>query len=140
MITAISKHTGVAYASVSFILAVAQLSFGITQPLFGIVALKKSNAFVLEVGAALLAIGLMLIPASHYYCFSAFAENIRCYLRICDHAWAHRCIYCTTDFGNYRKAVRHCKVGCLVWYRIPVSSGWRILKFLDRRHRRDHQQ
>ena len=67
MITAISDHTGVAYASVSFILAIAQLSFGIMQPVFGLLALKRSNAFVLEVGAVLLTAGLLMIPASHSF-------------------------------------------------------------------------
>ena len=65
MITAISEYTGIAYASVSFVLAVAQLSFGIMQPVFGMLALKKSNAYVLVIGAALLATGLLMIPMCH---------------------------------------------------------------------------
>jgi len=67
MITSIADHTGVAYASVSFILAVAQLSFGIVQPVFGMLALKKSNAFVLIIGAVLLDVGLLMIPVSHSF-------------------------------------------------------------------------
>lgn len=59
---AIQLSSGVNYANVSFILATAQLVFGIMQPLFGIVALKKSNAFVLRCGAILTIFGLVLIP------------------------------------------------------------------------------
>ena len=43
MLKAISENTGMNYASVSFVLAVAQLSFGITQPVFGIIAEKKGS-------------------------------------------------------------------------------------------------
>ena len=37
MLSAITAHTGLTYASVSFVLAVGQLCFGITQPIFGVV-------------------------------------------------------------------------------------------------------
>lgn len=59
---AIQVGSGVSYADVSFILAIAQLVFGIMQPLFGAVALKKGNSFVLRCGAALTIAGLVLIP------------------------------------------------------------------------------
>lgn len=59
---AISASSGADYAAVSFVLAVAQLSFGVMQPVFGIVALKKSNGFVLAGGAILTAAGLFGIP------------------------------------------------------------------------------
>lgn len=65
MLSAISENSGVSYSSVSFVLAVAQLTFGIMQPVFGILALRKSNSFVLCLGAILLAGGLLLIPACH---------------------------------------------------------------------------
>ena len=61
----ISANSGVTYASISFILAVAQLSFGIMQPVFGVLALKKSNGFVLSCGAILATIGLIGIPFCH---------------------------------------------------------------------------
>lgn len=63
--SAVSENSGVDYASVSFILAVAQLSFGIMQPVFGVLALKKSNAFVLTCGCVVTAAGLGLIPLCH---------------------------------------------------------------------------
>lgn len=64
MLAAISEHTGIAYASVSFVIAVGQLVFGIAQPVFGIIALKKSNRFVLAFGIILMALGMFLIPFS----------------------------------------------------------------------------
>lgn len=62
---AISDSSGVDYAAVSFILAVAQLSFGVMQPVFGALALKMSSAFVLGCGAVMTAAGLAAIPLCH---------------------------------------------------------------------------
>ena len=59
---AISDSSTVSYAEMSLILAVAQLSFGIMQPVFGVLALKKSNGFVLCCGAVMAAAGLLGIP------------------------------------------------------------------------------
>lgn len=61
----ITDNSGVSYASVSLVLAVAQLSFGIMQPVFGALALKKTNTFVLGLGGAIAATGLVLIPFCH---------------------------------------------------------------------------
>ncbi|MDO5116351.1 MAG: MFS transporter [Synergistaceae bacterium] len=58
----ISQSSGVDYASVSFVLAIAQLVFGVAQPLFGLLAIKKSNAFVLRGGVVLMAAGLLSLP------------------------------------------------------------------------------
>lgn len=58
----IAASSTVDYTQMSMILAVAQLSFGIIQPVFGILALKKSNGFVLCCGAAMVATGLLGIP------------------------------------------------------------------------------
>ena len=41
------EHTKIPYASVSFVIAVGQILYGATQPVFGMLALKKSNAFVM---------------------------------------------------------------------------------------------
>jgi predicted MFS family arabinose efflux permease len=62
MLGAISENSGVSYSFVSFVLAVGQLVFGVMQPVFGIVALKKSNPFVLSCGVLLMAAGLLMIP------------------------------------------------------------------------------
>jgi predicted MFS family arabinose efflux permease len=61
--TAIENHTGIAAASVSFAVAIAQLFYGFAQPVFGALALKKrNNSFVLIVGALMLLAGFILIP------------------------------------------------------------------------------
>lgn len=62
MLGTIVEETGIGYADVSFTIAVGQLVFGIAQPLFGIVALKKSNKFVLTTGCFLMVVGLLFIP------------------------------------------------------------------------------
>lgn len=65
----ISQNSGVDYAAVSFVLAVAQLSFGIMQPVFGVLAMKRSSRFVLRWGAFLMAAGILLLP----FCKSPWA-------------------------------------------------------------------
>lgn len=55
----ISQNSGVDYASVSFVLAIAQLFFGVMQPVFGILALKRSTSLVLRCGIGLIVAGLL---------------------------------------------------------------------------------
>lgn len=62
MMTGIVAHSGIDYAQVSFVIAVGQMVYGFTQPLFGMLALKKSNAFVMRCGIALMAAGLIVTP------------------------------------------------------------------------------
>lgn len=62
IINAVVENSGVSYSAVSFVLAVAQLMYGIMSPVFGIVALKKSNAFVIRCGIILMVIGLLGVP------------------------------------------------------------------------------
>lgn len=59
----IVENSGLSYDTVSFVVAAAQLIFGVMQPIFGMLALKKSNAYVLCFGVVLSAIGLLLTPA-----------------------------------------------------------------------------
>ncbi len=68
MLSSIVDHSGLSFVSVSFILAVGQFSFGITQPLFGILADKKGNRFSLLFGIICTVLGVMLMP----YCKSMF--------------------------------------------------------------------
>ncbi|HBM4505179.1 TPA: MFS transporter [Listeria monocytogenes] len=65
MLTSISENSELSYSSVSFTIAIGQLVFGIMQPLFGIVALRKSNRYVLLLGSILMRIGMFSIPYSH---------------------------------------------------------------------------
>lgn len=52
------EHCNVSYADVSLCIAVMQIVFGITQPLFGIVAYHRSNRLVLFIGAILIAVSM----------------------------------------------------------------------------------
>lgn len=60
------KHCNVSYANVCLCIAVMQIVFGITQPLFGIIAYHRSNRLVLFIGAILIAasMGGMLLSNS----------------------------------------------------------------------------
>lgn len=62
LMTAIADSSGVPFATVSLIVAIGKLVFGITQPLFGAVSLRKSNRFVLICGSILGIAGLVMIP------------------------------------------------------------------------------
>lgn len=66
--SSITAGTDISYTNASFVLAVAQLTFGVMQPVFGMVALKRSNSFVLCCGAVLVLVGLVAIP----YCTSTW--------------------------------------------------------------------
>lgn len=62
MLPGIVEHSGLDYASVSFVIAVGQILYGATQPAFGMLAIKKSNAFVMFIGIVLMAAGLIVTP------------------------------------------------------------------------------
>lgn len=62
MLDGIIQHSGIDYASVSLVIAIGQILYGATQPLFGMLALKKSNAYVLFLGICLMAVGLIATP------------------------------------------------------------------------------
>ncbi len=66
--SAVNAHTGLPEETISLAVAIAQLLYGLTQPFFGILALRKSNSFVLGVGGVLMGVGLLLIP----FCGSAW--------------------------------------------------------------------
>lgn len=59
LLDAICTQTGLTYDSVSLCIAFMQLVFGVTQPLFGIMAAKRGNRFVLMIGSLLIAAGLL---------------------------------------------------------------------------------
>ena len=65
MVQALADRNALTYADVSFAVAVGQLMYGATQPFFGILALKKSNGFVLTLGTLMMAVGLALTPMAH---------------------------------------------------------------------------
>lgn len=63
--SAVVSATGIPLASVSFSVAIAQLLYGLAQPLFGVVALKKSNSFAIITGTLMLVFGFLLLPLCH---------------------------------------------------------------------------
>ncbi len=62
MLPGIVNRSGLDYASVSFVIAVGQILYGVTQPVFGMLAIKKSNAVVMLLGIILMAVGLIVSP------------------------------------------------------------------------------
>lgn len=66
MIGAISQETNLSYSEVSIAIAIGQLIFGITQPLFGIIAMKKQKKNILMFGSMMMALGLAMIPFCTY--------------------------------------------------------------------------
>lgn len=62
MINTIVDNSGLSFTSVSFILAVGQLIFGLVQPMFGIIAAKRGNVFAFVSGVVLTVAGLIITP------------------------------------------------------------------------------
>lgn len=62
MLPGIVAYAGFDYASVSFVIAVGQILYGATQPAFGMLAIKKGNAFVMFLGIVFMAAGLIATP------------------------------------------------------------------------------
>ena len=60
--SAIENATGFDTAAISFAIALAQLFYGVAQPVFGALALKRTNAGVLALGALMLCVGFLLTP------------------------------------------------------------------------------
>lgn len=54
----LSQHSGVSYEDVSFCIAVMQLVFGLMQPVFGLIAGRRSNCFVLGLGVTMMLLSL----------------------------------------------------------------------------------
>ncbi|MBO6259132.1 MAG: MFS transporter [Succinivibrio sp.] len=65
LLNSLVEHSGQSYAAVSFALAAGQLVYGLVQPLFGIIVIKKSNLTALSCGVILMAIGLAVTPWCH---------------------------------------------------------------------------
>lgn len=64
MLPGIVSRSGISYAAVSFVIAVGQILYGATQPFFGMLAIKKSNAFVMFLGIVLMAAKIAVVYGS----------------------------------------------------------------------------
>ena len=62
MLAAIIDNTGLGYASVSFVIAVGQMFYGMVQPAFGLLAESRGNRVALFAGVLLMLAGLLLLP------------------------------------------------------------------------------
>lgn len=64
MLPYIAAWSGLSYAAVSFVIALGQLFFGLMQPVFGVLALRRSARSALLTGIGMMLAGLWLIPAA----------------------------------------------------------------------------
>lgn len=64
-VSPLNTNTGLGIVTVSFALAVAQLVWGVAQPLFGMLADRVGSFKVIVIGTLLLALGLVLTPYMH---------------------------------------------------------------------------
>ncbi len=55
------------YAQISFCIGLGAFLYGLAQPLFGMLALKKSNAFVIIMGIICMIIGLIVTPLCRHF-------------------------------------------------------------------------
>ena len=62
MMNGLVEYTGISYSSISFCIGIGALVYGLGQPLFGLIALKKSNTYVILIGITLTIIGLVVTP------------------------------------------------------------------------------
>lgn len=62
MMTGLLPVTGIDYAGISFCIGTGALVFGFAQPFLGMLALKKSNVFVILLGIAFTITGLIVTP------------------------------------------------------------------------------
>ena len=70
LLNPVAASSGQSYEGVSIAIALMQLAFGATQPLFGWLAMRRSNRFVLTLGAVSYAVGLALLPYSLFVSLS----------------------------------------------------------------------
>lgn len=62
MMTGLLPVTGIDYAGISFCIGAGALVYGFAQPFLGMLALKKSNVFVILLGIAFTITGLIVTP------------------------------------------------------------------------------
>lgn len=62
MMTGLIPVTGIDYAGISFCIGVGALVFGAAQPFLGMLALRRSNVFVILLGIAFTIAGLLITP------------------------------------------------------------------------------
>jgi MFS family permease len=76
LVSPLAEHCGINYDDVSMCVAIMQIVFGAAQPVFGIIASKKSNRFVLMTGVAFLGMSMVGMIMSHSYAGLIFSLGI----------------------------------------------------------------
>lgn len=71
MMTGLLPVTGIGYADISFCIGAGALVYGFAQPLLGMLALKRSNVFVILLGILFTITGLVVTPLCRNF-FSLF--------------------------------------------------------------------
>ncbi len=62
MMNGLVGTSGISYTYISFCIGIGALVYGVAQPFLGMLALKKSNAFVIMVGIVFTVLGLVITP------------------------------------------------------------------------------
>ncbi len=62
MMNGLVGTSGISYSYISFCIGIGALVYGVAQPFLGMLALKKSNAFVIMVGIVFTVLGLVITP------------------------------------------------------------------------------
>ncbi len=62
MMNGLVGTSGISYSFISFCIGIGALVYGVVQPFLGMLALKKSNAFVIMVGIVFTVLGLVITP------------------------------------------------------------------------------
>lgn len=64
---ALVPHTGLSYQQISFVIGVGAFLYGLVQPFFGMLALRKSNALVMLIGIVMILTGLFATPMCRHF-------------------------------------------------------------------------
>ncbi len=67
MLKGLIGTSGLTYAQISFCIGIGAFIYGLAQPALGMLALKKSNAFVILLGIACMVIGLVATPLTRSF-------------------------------------------------------------------------
>ena len=76
LVSPLAEHCGINYDDVSMCVAIMQIVFGAAQPVFGIIASKKSNRFVLMTGVAFMGMSMVGMILSNSYAGLLFSLGI----------------------------------------------------------------
>ncbi len=65
MMSGLIETSGIDYSYISFCIGIGALVYGVAQPFLGMLALKKSNAYVIILGIVFTVLGLVITPLCH---------------------------------------------------------------------------